>query len=554
MLMGSGANFVLPTALAEQIPFFEKHLPEGLCIATFMNASTAVGSSFAFVYLYFKSIGYVIPFSISVPTLLVGSCVVSFLAAAVFNLTVDGVSLFLFLCCALSGAIGSISAVIMNPFMSNFESNYISAGRVGSSAAQVLCALLAVIQQPGSAHLLFSTAVYLVCFGAYFTLPIAAYWIITRDGIGKKEHRTPKPLPLSVQSGKIHSASEREREMEIPTLADAGAGIDDGDDGSCNCNNARRDSGNNNNSDDDGDGDGDGINAVVVSNPLIRKDRGAGGQGQGQDHGVEVEVEVEVDSEEGEGGDIEQQRQQGKTTATPKYTDNSEKEVKVSSAAAVTAPGLRNTNSTTSWLSAAFHDGFVSGFLCRYVIPRAWLLRRPWLANVLPYMMTIAWINFNTWGMLSAVYPFAVQYSTISHSGGSGGEVSQNSAENLSIAFQVAAVCLVAGDFSTTKLRLPFDICLCVFTTFVLVIYLAATNLVPSLFQTPAAAPLIVSIFCLGRFLEAHMVTTTYRVAGLYPLEQREEVSMAIGAADQLFTVIGAIFSTILVSEISSCK
>jgi len=212
--------------------------------------------------------------------------------------------------------------------------------------------------------------------------------------------------------------------------------------------------------------------------------------------------------------------------------------------------GLRNTSKTTSWVSAAFHDCFVSGFLCKYVVPRASLLKHPWLANVLPYMMTIAWINFNTWGMLSAVYPFAVEYSTISRSGS---EVSQSSAENLSIALQVAAVCLVAGDFSTTKLRLPFDVCLTVFTFLVFVIYLAASDLVPGLFQTSAAAPLIIAIFCFGRFLEAHMVTTTYRVAGLYPLEQREDVSQAIGAADQFFTVLGAVFSTVLVSQITKC-
>jgi len=70
MLMGSS----LGTVLAQEIPYFEEHLPEGLCIATFMNASTACGSLFTFVYLYMKHIGYTVPFNVSVPTLLVGSC------------------------------------------------------------------------------------------------------------------------------------------------------------------------------------------------------------------------------------------------------------------------------------------------------------------------------------------------------------------------------------------------------------------------------------------------------------------------------------------------
>jgi hypothetical protein len=44
-LMGSGANWVLPSCLSQQIPVFERTLPEGLCIATFMNAATNAGGN-----------------------------------------------------------------------------------------------------------------------------------------------------------------------------------------------------------------------------------------------------------------------------------------------------------------------------------------------------------------------------------------------------------------------------------------------------------------------------------------------------------------------------
>ena len=197
-------------------------------------------------------------------------------------------------------------------------------------------------------------------------------------------------------------------------------------------------------------------------------------------------------------------------------------------------------------IEAFFQYHFIKRLLCEYLISKEYIAERKWLPRALPYMCTIAWINFNTWGMLSAVTPFAVEYSTVSTSGAS-------SSENLSIAYQLAAVCLLCGDFSTTKFKLPFNKCLLLFTILVFVIYLAASDLT-TIFHTSVAAPFIIIIYCCSRFVEAHLVTSTYRVIATdFSVEERVDASQAVGTADQFFTMLGAIVSTLIVSQISKC-
>jgi hypothetical protein len=148
MLMGAGANFVLPTALVQQVPYFEEHLPEGECIATYMNLFTSLGLLTMLLYLYINSV-WKVPYSLSVPGILVVSSATSFLAALTYHVTAGDVSVFLYLCCFIGGSVGALSSVIMNPFMTAYRNNNISAARAGSSGFVLLCALVATAQQVG---------------------------------------------------------------------------------------------------------------------------------------------------------------------------------------------------------------------------------------------------------------------------------------------------------------------------------------------------------------------------------------------------------------------
>ena len=58
--------------------------------------------------------------------------------------------------------------------------------------------------------------------------------------------------------------------------------------------------------------------------------------------------------------------------------------------------------------------------------------KRPWLRRTLPYMLAVGWVDFNTWGMLTALAPFAM--ASVGHGDGSA---------NLAIAYEVGALCSV---------------------------------------------------------------------------------------------------------------
>jgi hypothetical protein len=179
---------------------------------------------------------------------------------------------------------------------------------------------------------------------------------------------------------------------------------------------------------------------------------------------------------------------------------------------------------------------------CNWVVSDKYHKQYPWLRETVPYMMTVGWVNFNTWGIVTAVIPFAM--ANVSPGSGS---------VNLSIAYEIAAFLLCAGDFSTTFFQLPVFPSVVAFTAFCFTVYSAA---ITSQGFTNAAAPVIViMIYSIERFLEAHVVTSSYRaIATRFPIIYRQSASKAVGISDQVSTACGAIVSTIFVSVLFSCS
>lgn len=427
MCMGSGANWVFPTALAQQIPYFENNLPEKLCIATYMNATTNFGFIAMLAYLsYHRYIGP-IPYEYSVPSLLVLSSLGCFISGGVYDITSNGASFMLYLCCALGGTIGALSSVIMNPFMTQYQSSFISAARSGGSGLSLICAFVAIIQNPGSSHERFSTIVYMSIFGILLSFAFFAYHIIISYNIGKR---------LINETTSLHEKYENVKnpiqiEMSSDSVAEKVESIDDGN---------------------------------------------------------------------------------TKSTKTDHYL-----------------------YSYVSIIELGFEN------LLKVLISENLHTQYPWLRKTIPYMLTIGWVNFNTWGIITAVIPFAMANS----SQGSG-------SLNLSIAYQIATFMLVAGDLSTTVFKLPILPSLLVFTCFCIVVYSAALTSVG--FDNPAAAPFIILVYSIERFLEAHVVTSTYRaIANDFPIEYKQLASRAVGISDQISTTTGALLSTLIVSLLISC-
>jgi hypothetical protein len=175
------------------------------------------------------------------------------------------------------------------------------------------------------------------------------------------------------------------------------------------------------------------------------------------------------------------------------------------------------------------------------IVPKFLQKKFPWLIQAMPYMLAVAWTDFHTWGMLTAALPFAIAMT--SPGDGSG---------NLAIAYEVGSFCLVSGDLTTTLFQIPFCYTTTLFSIGALIIYLAALN--TNGFQTSAAAPFVIICYCVTQYLEAHMLTSAYRAcASKFPHRYREDASRAVGIADQIGTCIGAVLSTVLISQIVAC-
>ncbi len=434
MLMGSGANWVLATALTQEVPYLEENQPEGLCIATYMNATNNFGLIAMSLYLFVHNNIRPIPYQYSVPSLLVVSSLGCFISAAVYPITAGNISIMLYFCCGIGGCVGALSSVVMNPFMTAYKNDNISAARSGGSAYILICALLSVVQSPGSSNQRFSVSVYMTIFGILLIAPVFAYRYITKNQIGLRSDNPHTSVDsLSCSSNPL-----------------TGTGDD-----------------------------------------MLRVDSNSGGSSD--DRPIAI-FEIE------------------QTTVTP--------------------PVYRGLH---------LLDGFMIK-ITAVLVPASMHQRHPWLRATVPYMATVGWVNFNTWGVVVAMMPFAIANS----SSGSG-------SQNLAIAYQLGAVLLVSGDLSTTLFRMPMLFGAAVFSAFCFTIYLAALNL--DGFHTAAAPGILITIFAVERFIEAHLVTTAYRaIATEFPLEHRQPASRAVGVADQVSTAFGAILSTLVVSLLFSCS
>ena len=121
---------------------------------------------------------------------------------------------------------------------------------------------------------------------------------------------------------------------------------------------------------------------------------------------------------------------------------------------------------------------------------------------------------------------------------------------NLAIANQISAFSLFLGDLSTTRFTFPYAYGIILFGVFTFTIYSASFSSSGSSFETKAAAPILIILFAITRFIEAHLLTATYRTISIVlPPKFREQASRAIGYCDQISTVIGAMLSLAAVSS-----
>ncbi len=451
-ILGMGPNWVMPTALAQEIPYFENHLPEGLSIAAYMNAATSAALLVVFIYYGYVECVRPIPHNVAVPAVLAVSTFSGFLSLAVYDVSAGNVSICLYLCCFLAGCVGQLSQVIVNPFMTAYENDFISAARSGGSGTILLTALVSTAQDPGGDNPRFSPRIFFLIFGLILILPLIAYRFIIKSGLGLKP--------------KIKAISSKSPQLALVTIDEE-------------CSNG-----------------GSAINPLQVDSP----------------------------------------------------DDIGSRDVKNSNTAAATGTNRNTTEGNSIVYKPELKDrtslDFI-GRICSLFVSKNFLSGRlqgeklKWYEVLMPYMFCVAWIDFNTWGLMTAFIPFAMDYA-------SGDE---NSSENLAIAYQVSAVTLLLGDLSTTLFKLPISYSICIFTICSFTVNSAAFSTNEDNFDKPGVVGLVIFMFVFARFLEAHLLTTTYRIiATTFPPDLREECSRHVGLVDQIFTTVGTILSTSIVA------
>ena len=498
-LLGMGSNWVLPTALFQQIPYLQRRLPEHLCLATQMNASVNAGVLMVVLYLtllrkYGNAEGGFLSYSSVVPLILACSCAGTFLASFIYVTQIGGVSLPLYLVCAIGGAVGSTSAVVMNPYLMRFQSDFISATRAGGSGLILLTGIVAFVQRPGSTEQRFPPSTYFQIFGFILLVPLAAVWFIERnkpglrDSHGDGEKATRQAEEAGAETGSSHSSLSshsshplrqcmdesgagrgQQRELELPAVFMYSSGGPSS-------------------------GSGETLSPLPLSSLLIFEHH--------------------------------QQQQQQQSAGSP--------------------PGWDWGQALADRGSALLVHGCLA--LVGAVCPSWATALPPWLPRVLPYCLAVGFINFNSWGLLSAVSPFAFSNAVPASVSGDGSLGS----ENLASAYEVGSLCLVLGDLSTTVVTIPFRASLGLFLLLAGSVYASALG--SSAFHSASAGPLLILAFGLSRFLEAHTVTAAYRaVAAALGSQDSEHGARAVGIFDLASTTVGQILATTLINTVAKC-
>lgn len=400
MVMGFGANFVFATALTQEIPYFINTQPEGLCLPSYMAATLNGGLLVLFAYLYIYNNIYKIPYSTSVPFILVLSTFGCVFTAFTYSITVGNLSLFIYISCFIGGTVGALSSVIISPFLMSYENNMITAARSGSSSLILVTSLIALIQGPGSANR-FSVSVYMIILAVIEILPVFAFLYICRTNIGL---RKDEALYSAIKSNDNDSSF-----YDSDSLKDGLVVTKDLD--------------------------------FIKADTIHKKD---------------------------------------------------------------------------------FIDYFIDSIIGN-IVPLKLQVSYPWLCQVLPYALAVAWFDFNFYGVEQAALPFAISNVSVTDSAAD---------SNLALAYEIGAFCLVFGDLSTAKFRIPIKIGVTLLSICCFVIYLAAFDLLGV--KSEVKSSILIVLYCCTQYLESHMLTTTFRACATeFNEEYRESASKTVGLFDQ---------------------
>ncbi len=520
-VLGLGTTFSAPAVLFQQAPYFQLITPEAVCISTFMNTAVCSGLIVTLVYLWCSKTFSEPPIHVIIPVILCMGSLSLFLAANTYKYTAGGVSVALLFACFTGGATGSLSAVVVNPFLTKYRRALISACRSGGSFLILASGLLASIQKPDSKHAVFTTKTYLSIFGCILILPLIAFYFIN-----------------TAQAGLLKGVEEEAADL----LQKEGA------------------------------------NGMVETMHLLQEEGGRIGRSSPTSM-----VLLEIAGSPTRSDHIRNDALEQDDQATPSRTRSRSQHL-ISVERALYSPmsptrRLQGTGSSTNRFQfPEVHEakdqsgyGSVSAApeplealkdvielatqaeeeLVPMIAPLCWLPFVPqqipaWVAKTIPRAAVVGWCSFNSWGMLSALMPVAMANVSPPDP--------EEAGKYFAFASQLAAAGIVLGDLSTLFFRLPPQIGACVFTMFSLVMMHAVFT--PDMYYRGSMAPeALVCCFVLLRWLGAHLTTSSYRAVAHEIAESHNGLAARyVGTTEQVSVSLGCAVSTAIVLLNDSCR
>ena len=151
MVFGLAPSWMAVNAIMQQVPYFERTQPEGVCLTAFLTLGISCGVLWVIFNSIFMTFNDDKPLShrYAVPLVAMLNIFTMFFMAETWHITVGKASIFLYLSSWLGGGVGGLTQVMVMPFITLYKSDCLSAFRMGMDFGNIVCAMVAVVHGLG---------------------------------------------------------------------------------------------------------------------------------------------------------------------------------------------------------------------------------------------------------------------------------------------------------------------------------------------------------------------------------------------------------------------
>lgn len=171
----------------QELPYFQQHQPEGLCLASRLCLCANSGLVIAFAYYLYNRYVHVVSNLVAIPSLILFVSMTMILCSILYPVTIFDMSIPLYLCMFCAGCVGNLMYQVLYPFLVQYSEEYMIAARAGNDFTNAVIAFFALYQNPGSSSINISPSVFILSIALYLLVfPISAFFYIVNNGIGLK--------------------------------------------------------------------------------------------------------------------------------------------------------------------------------------------------------------------------------------------------------------------------------------------------------------------------------------------------------------------------------